>query len=310
MSPARRATLLLFATTILWGSSFFTMDWGTRGIAAQIGPAAAPSAFLFLRFLAALAVHAVVFPRALRGLTARGLAAGLILSMPFYAGFILQATGLGATSSTVSAFLTSLFVVITPILGRLLFRERLAGTTLLGAGVSLAGVYVLTDPAGGLGRGEILTLLCAVAFAFQIQLTNVVTRNHPPEAVTFVQFAAAVVFSGITMAAMGVSPSAVAKSLGGRHVAWTVLYSAVACSVIAMGVLNRYQRDISATRASVLYMMEPVFAAIFALLFTGEAMTARKFIGGAVIIGGNLLCELIGRRVAEGEPREGLQRET
>ena len=83
------------------------------------------------------------------------------------------------------------------------------------------------------------------------------------------------------------------------HVAWTVVYTAVACSVVAIGVLNRYQRDISATRASVLYMMEPVFAAFFALMFTGEAMTARKWIGGAVILGGNLLCEVIGRRSAE-----------
>ena len=33
MSPARRATLLLVATTVLWGSSFFTMAWGIEGIA-------------------------------------------------------------------------------------------------------------------------------------------------------------------------------------------------------------------------------------------------------------------------------------
>jgi len=71
-----------------------------------------------------------------------------------------------------------------------------------------------------------------------------------------------------------------------------------------MGVLNRYQRDIPATRASVLYMMEPVFAALFALVFTGEAMTPRKMIGGAIILGGNLICELIGRRAAEQGPKE------
>jgi drug/metabolite transporter (DMT)-like permease len=57
-------------------------------------------------------------------------------------------------------------------------------------------------------------------------------------------------------------------------------------------------------------MLEPVFAAVFALLFTGEAMTLRKIVGGAIILGGNLLCELIGRKSAEGDLREGLQRES
>ena len=152
---------------------------------------------------------------------------------------------------------------------------------------------------GGLGRSEALTLLCAVAFAFQIQLTNVITRSHSPEAISFVQFGCAVAFSGLTMLAMGVRPADVVGSLGERHVAWTVLYTAVACTVVAMGVLNRYQRDIPATRASVLYMFEPVFAALFALVFTGEAMTPRKLIGGGIILGGNLLCELIGRKAAE-----------
>jgi drug/metabolite transporter (DMT)-like permease len=299
MNPARRATILLFATTILWGSSFFTMAWGIEGIARRVGTPAAPSAYIFLRFLAAFVLQGAVFHRAVGTLTLATVRAGAILAVPFYAGFILQAMGIDARNSSVSAFLTSLFVVGTPLLGWLFFRERLAPATLLGAALSLAGVYVLSNPSGGLGRGEILTLLCAVAFAFQIQMTNVITRSHPPEAITFVQFGCAVVFSGLTMLAMGVRPGEVAGSLGERHVAWTVLYTAAACSVVAMGVLNRYQRDLSATRASVLYMMEPVFAALFALVFTGEAMTPRKMIGGAIILGGNLLCELIGRKAGE-----------
>jgi len=157
----------------------------------------------------------------------------------------------------------------------------------------------MTDPSVGLGRGEVLSIACAVAFAFQIQMTNVVTRNHRPEAISLVQFSGAVLFSGITLAAAGAAPSALLRSLGERHVAWTVLYTAGACSVIAMGVLNRYQRDVSATRASVLYMIEPVFAALFAALLAGEALTARKLAGGAIILLGNLACELLGRPIPE-----------
>lgn len=299
MSPARRATLLLLATTVLWGSSFFTMDWGTRGIAVQTGAAAAPSGFLFLRFLAAALFQVAIFPSLLRELRGPVVRAGVILSLPFYAGFILQTTGLASSTSTVVAFMTSLFVVITPLIGRLFFRERIRLSTLIGAFLSLGGVYVMTDPSVGLGRGELLSIACAVAFAFQIQMTNVVTRSHRPEAISLVQFCCAVLYSGITLAALGTGPSALLRSLGERHVAWTVLYTAGACSVVAMGVLNRFQRDIPAARASVIYMIEPVVAALFAALLTGEAMTLRKLAGGAVILLGNLACELMGRREAE-----------
>jgi drug/metabolite transporter (DMT)-like permease len=299
MSPARRATLLLLATTVLWGSSFFTMDWGTRGLAPHVGPAAAPSAFLFLRFLAAALLQVAIFPGLLKGLSGPVVRAGVLLSVPFYAGFILQTTGLVSATSTVVAFMTSLFVVITPVIGRLFFGERIAASTLAGALISLGGVYVMTDPSMGFGRGELLSIACAVAFAFQIQMTNVVTRDHRPEAISLVQFSCAVLYSGVTMAAMGVSPGGLARALGERHVAWTVLYTAGACSVIAMGVLNRFQRDISATRASVIYMIEPVMAAVCAMLFTGETMTARKVAGGSIILLGNLACELMGRRAPE-----------
>src|SRR5882672_3884655 len=125
MSPSRRATLLLLATTVLWGSSFFTMDWGTRGIALRIGSAAAPSGFLFLRFLVAVLVQIAIFPALRKQLNGPVVRAGVILSIPFYAGFILQATGLVTATSTIVAFLTSLFVVITPLIGVLFFKEKL-----------------------------------------------------------------------------------------------------------------------------------------------------------------------------------------
>ncbi len=297
MSPSRRATLLLLATTVLWGSSFFATDWGTRGLALHVGAAAAPSAFLFLRFLAAALLQAAIFPGVVKSLTGAAVRAGAVLSIPLYAGFILQTTALESSTSTVVAFLTSLFVVVTPLIGRLFFRERISPTTLAGAALSLVGVYVMTDPSVGFGRGEVLSIACAVAFAFQIQMTNVVTRNHRPELISLVQFSCAVLFSGVTLAAAGAPPAGLVRSLGERHVAWTVLYTAGACSVVAMGVLNRFQRDVSATRASVLYMLEPVFAALFAAFLAGEALTTRKLAGGAIILLGNLACELLGRPV-------------
>jgi drug/metabolite transporter (DMT)-like permease len=185
-------------------------------------------------------------------------------------------------------------VVLTPLFGRLFFRESVSAGNLAGALVAIGGVWVLTNPAeGGFGRGEVLTAVSAVAFAFQIQLTNAVTRRHSPEGVTFVMFVFATLASGAILAGLGTSPSALVRSLAAPHVAWTVLYTAVACSALAVALMNRFQRDLPPTRAAVLYTLEPVFAALFAAILMDEPMTARKLAGGAIIAGGNLACELL-----------------
>lgn len=296
-SPERRATLWLFSMCVIWGSSFFIMQRGVEALVPVVGAVAAPTAFLFLRFLAAALIFPLVFPRALRLLTPRVVGAGVLLSLPFYAGFLLQVTGLRFTTPTVSAFLTNLTVVATPLLGRLVFRERMSWGNVAGSAIAISGVWVLTDPAGGAFRiGEILTAVSAVAWAVQIQLTNVLTRRHLPESLTFVMFCCAAAFSGATLAGMGTDGSALLGAWRAPGVAWTVLFTATACSIVAITIMNRFQRDLSPTRASVLYTLEPVFAAALSAGFIGEPMTFRKIAGGAIIVGGNLVCELLARR--------------
>jgi drug/metabolite transporter (DMT)-like permease len=292
VSLERRATVWLVVLTMVWGSSFFSMKKGIAGMEPFVGAAAAPTAFLLFRFALAAGLYPLVFPRVLRGLDRRTIVDGLLLALPFYVGFILQVSGLPRTTATVSAFLTSLTVISTPVVGRLFFRETLHLRVLAGAALALAGVAVLTNPGGGgLGLGEVLTALSAIAFAFQVQGTNRVTRRSDPETVTFVMFLAAVVFSAATLLALGVSPGAFAASLGGTDVLWTGVLNAVLCSLVAITVMNRWQREISPTRAVVIYSLEPVFAALLAAAFGGESLTWRVWVGGAIILLGNWVCE-------------------
>jgi drug/metabolite transporter (DMT)-like permease len=292
MSPERKATLWLLAMTWAWGASFFTMKLGEEGTASVTGPASSAAAFLFLRFAAAVLLFPLVFPRSLGRLDREAWKAGLLLSIPFFAGFMLQVIGLSLTSATVSAFLTSLTVLTTPLLGRLCFGERLTGGLWGAAGLAVAGIWVLTDPAGGgFGKGEVLTALSAVAWALQIQWTGTLTRKADPSAITFVQFAAMTVWSGIATAALGTGPATLAAALRAPHVAWTVLFTATVCSIAAISIMNRYQREIPATRAAILYSLEPVAAALCAAAFIGEALSPAKLAGGAIIVGANLLAQ-------------------
>lgn len=297
----RRAALWLLAVCAIYGASFPAMKQGLGGAAAVVGDPAAPWAFLALRFAAATALFPLFFPRVLRQLTPAVLRAGALLALPFAAGYLLQVGGLRHTTPAVSAFLTNLTVVVTPLLGLTAFGERPGLPIVAGALVTAAGVWLLAGPAGGFGLGELLTALGAVAWALRIQLTNGVTRRHPPEAVTFVMFGFTALVSAGVLALSGVGPAALPRLCAAPDVLWPVLFTAVACSIGATTIMNRHQRDLAPSRAAVLYAMEPVCAMVFSTAFQFEPLTPAKLAGGAVIVFGNLACELL-RRVPRFSP--------
>jgi drug/metabolite transporter (DMT)-like permease len=299
MNPARRATVVLIFLCVLWGSSFFSMDLALNGLAPEVGRIAAPFVFLLIRFAIAAALLPILFRRSVKDMTRAGAVQGAILAVPFTAGFILQVAGLQFTTPTVSAFITSMAVLFTPVVGRLWFGEALSASTLVGAALAFAGIAVMTNPAGGgFGAGELLTLGAVIAFTFQIQLTNVVTRRHSPEAITLAMFLVGLAASAAAVVILGVPLRALARGLAAPHVAWSAVYNAVFCSVIANTLMNRHQQHLTPTRAAVIYTLEPVAAAAFSAAFVGEPMTPRKILGGAVILAGNLACELFRRRGA------------
>lgn len=280
-----RAWLVL--ASLLWGSSFLTMKTGLEAAARHAGEAAAPTVFLVLRFAAAAALYPLLVPAARRGLTPGALRDGLLLALPFQAGVLLQVFGLARTTSSVAAFLTSLTVVLTPVLGRLFFRERPAAGTWAGAGLAFAGIALISgEVPGGLGPGEALTAAGAVAFAAHIHLTGILTRRHAPEALTWVLFVSGALVAGAAVAFQGVPPRALGASIADPSVLWTVLFTATFCSVAAMTLMNRHQKDVAPTEAGILYALEPLFAAGLAAAFGGEPFTARTALGAAALVAG------------------------
>ena len=294
----------LVLASLLWGSSFFTMKTGLDATARHAGEAAAPTAFLALRFAVAALLYPLLVPAALRGLTRAAVRDGLLLSIPFHAGFLLQVFGLARTPSAVAAFLTSLTVVLTPVLGRLFFRERPAAGTWAGAGLAFVGIALISGAGhGGLGLGEALTAAGAVAFAAHIHLTGTLTRRHAPEALTWLLFASGTAVDGAAVALQGVPLRALGASIADPAVLWTVLFTATFCSALATTLMNRHQKAVGATEAGIIYALEPLFAAVFAAAFAGEPLTARTLLGGAALLAGPWVAAI--RRPQPGR-REGM----
>src|SRR3954467_3801254 len=143
--------------------------------------------FLGYPFMAAAILVALGFRRSLRALSRAGWLAGLVMGVFLTASYVLQTFGLEHTSASNTAFITGLFVVITPVLAALFFRERIGALGWSAAVVSAIGLYLLSGTHGFNLRGDGLVLLCAVAVAAHILVTSRYARDHDTGALLVVQ---------------------------------------------------------------------------------------------------------------------------
>ncbi|WP_163998131.1 DMT family transporter [Pyxidicoccus caerfyrddinensis] len=274
----------LVLITLFWGVTFVVVK-DALGYAD-------PFTFLTLRFLVGACVLSALAGRQV--LNPVNLRRGSVLAAFLFVGFALQTVGLTFTTPSRSAFITGMSVVFVPLLSLVLFKRVPKVTSLLGVVLAVVGLYFLTRPdtgasggeGGGLARGDVLTLGCAVAYAFHITLTE---RYAPKEGVMGL---VAVQLWGVTLL------SALCLPFVTRRVEWNpslvaaVLVCGVLASAVAISVQTWGQARTSAVRAAVIYSMESVFAAGCSVALGYEVLGAREWAGGGLILLGVLVSDV------------------
>jgi drug/metabolite transporter (DMT)-like permease len=304
----------LFSTSLIWGAAFTftragmvaTSDALERAAPGTGASALGPTLFLVLRFGLAIPLGCAL-PGAVRALrTAGAWRDSLLVGVPNFVGFMLQNYGIVETSATLSAFLTSLYVILVPAIVTVARRERPPARLVGGALVTLAGITVLgaggrgdvaDGAAAGFGRGEWLSILCAFAFALQVYLLDAASRRTEPAAlvlgtfvITFV--AAALILVSLPAGRVALRPSSIAAVFADPEARLGLVYAAVLASVIAIYIMYRYQARMSPTRAAIIYAAEPAMAAMFAVAWGSERFQALTFVGCSLILIGNVVAEL------------------
>jgi drug/metabolite transporter (DMT)-like permease len=275
----RRADLMLLLATALWGTSFVAVKSALAD--------ATPFAFLTVRFAIAallLAPGTRFRPRP-AGPELRG---GALLGILVAVGFVAQTAGLVITTPSRSAFIVAVSSVLAPVIALALLGERPRWLTAAALALATLGIYFLTGPdAGGLNRGDALTLICAACFGGQIVAVTELSRRYDARRLVFIQIAATAVVAALATA-----------FLEQPHIRWTpgfigalgytVLFASTICFLLQM----RAQREMSSARAALIFCLEPLFAAVTSWLVLGERLSALQWSGGALILVGMLLAEL------------------
>jgi drug/metabolite transporter (DMT)-like permease len=272
------ALVVLVAVTAVWGVTFVQVK-----DAVAIYPL---FAFLALRFAIASATLAVPGTTRVRSLGWAGAGAGVLTGALLGAGYALQTAGLQRTSVSSTGFITGLYVVLTPVLALILFRDRLGRAATAGVALAVVGLALLSGVHGGSVVGDLLVLAGAAVYSLQIVLMERFAPRYDAIAFTLVEMLAA--FAGLL---------AVALAAGQLHVphGWTVwtalLVTGVFASALAFLAQTWAQRRTSATRTALAFSLEPVWAAFFGITLAGDTLGVVGFVGCAVIMAGILLAE-------------------
>jgi drug/metabolite transporter (DMT)-like permease len=245
-----------------------------------------PFAYLVGRFGIALVFVAPAAWIAARGMRDRRLLwrAGTIAGLLLFGGYATQTVGLQYTTPSTSAFITGLYVVLTPVVEAVVYRRTPERSVWAGIVLATIGLYLLTGADVRLGRGELLTLACALLFAGHIVYLGAYARRLPPAAFTGMQLGMVAALSLPAAATQGVG------TLTALAV-FAVIFTGVACSAVALPLQLWGQRRIPAARAALILLAEPVFAGIAGYI-NGERLAAEQLAGAAIILVGIAVSEL------------------
>jgi drug/metabolite transporter (DMT)-like permease len=293
MPRSLQAHLLLVLATLVWGSTFLAIKLALAD--------SSPLVFNAVRMTAAAAMLGALFFRQLRSLPAGALRAGFEVGTLLWLGYEFQSAGLLYTSASKSAFVTGISVVLVPLLLAVFWRRHVHRFTLAGVAAACVGLYLLCVPGaglalwsanlGGLNRGDLLTLGCAVSFAFEIIVLGRAAQHYDFVHLVPVEIAvcAGWMLVSIPIAEphgfLRLTPSLMAA------LAYTALPGTVACFLIQAWA----QRYTPPTHAALIFSLEPVFAALLSYLLIGERLGARGVLGAALILAGVLASELLGQ---------------
>ncbi|MCK6447870.1 MAG: DMT family transporter [Planctomycetes bacterium] len=306
----RKAALALLAVTFIWGLTFVWMkqaiDADVPAVGRDLG-AFSIALFLVLRFGLAAIVLALVVPSARRGLDARAWRGGTWLGGLLFGGFLLQMWGLEGVSPAVSAFLTSLYVVFTALLSAAHAQKPPHPVLVVGALLAtFGGAFIGGPPQLTFGLGEWLTVGCALVFAVHILATDRITKSVAPMPVTFTSFAvvtlAALPLLVLFAAREHVTASETLALLGSRGFLVPLAGSSLLATVVAISLMNVFQRELDPVRAAILYALEPVWAAVISIGVGTDTFDRWLWIGGGALLAGNVIAELgplLARRRAE-----------
>lgn len=288
-----KSNILLLITAAIWGSAFVAQRVGMdyigpftySGVRFLIGGLALiPVAMWIRRWQAKQALGNAEKHENSKGLLRASLICGVVL----FGGVTLQQIAMVYTTAGKGGFITSLYIVLVPIMG-LAFKQKAGAGIWLGAMIALVGLYLLSIKSDfTLSYGDFLMLLGAFFWAAHVLVIGWVAPKYDPVALSILQFLICGVLSLVCAFIY-------------ETVVWadvmlamdSILYAALMSTGIAYTLQVVAQQDAKPSHAAIILSSEAMFAVLAGWLILDEVLTIRGMWGCALIMTGMLISQLL-----------------
>ena len=286
MKKQLSGVIALLGATVIWGSAFIAQSVGMD----KIGP---------FTFQAVRCFLAVVFLFPASALFSKGKPfwkswadpalwrSGVICGLALFAASSLQQIGLVYTDAGKAGFLTAMYIVFVPFLG-LFLGQRPGRNALLSLIPAIVGLYLLScTSVSGINKGDVLLLLCAVAFSVQILLIDRHCAGLDGLKLNCIQ--------ALVVAVLSVPWALLTETVDASLIAscWLPLGYA---GILSMGVAYTLQivgqKRVAPSAAALLMSLESVFAALFGWLLLHETMTKAEELGCVLVFAAVIISQL------------------
>ena len=240
-----------------------------------------PYLTIAIRFTIAFILIAFLFRKSIAKINLKTLWHCALIGFFFFLAMVFEMFGLQTTPSTVTAFLEGSVVVIVPAIACIMQRKLPDKITVASAIVAMVGVGFLTLKGDHLGftTGELLVLGGTVWYSLTVIVTDTAAKNDDLEVVSVYQLLFIAIFAYIGAFIF----EEVRLPQSGQE--WgAVLALAIICSGVGFTIQPFGQKYITAERAGILAVFNPLTAALLGVIFLKERMTGSMLLGSVLIL--------------------------
>ena len=240
---------------------------------------APPFSFATLRFGLAAILTLLIVNKNIVSLTRQELVGGIVCGFLLFLGYTFQNFGLMNTTATKSAFITSISVLIVPILLLLLKIQKVQVQIWIAVLFATIGLYLLILPGGSINIGDIITFGCAISFALHIIAQNHYIKKRIRLLPFFcIQLASVTLISLVNAQVLELDSIIWSQRLFGA-----IIITGVMATFIAFLIMIWAQKILTPSETALIFATEPVAATLFATIISCEILGFWGWIGGGLI---------------------------
>ncbi len=298
MTQKLKGNILLFLTAFIWGCAFVAQRTGMEyigpltfnGIRSIVGGITL-LVFLFFRSLFSKKNENEKTHRK-KVSWKFTLLCGVVCGICLFAGTTLQQMGMVYTTAGKAGFITALYIVLVPLLGVFL-GKKIRPIVWLGVLLAIFGLYLLcVGEDFTVNKGDVLVLLCSVAFTFHITFVDKVSQKIDGVVISCIQL--------FVCGLISVPGMLLFETLDWNLILQCIvpiLYAGVMSCGIAYTLQIVAQKYTEPTIASMIMSLESVFALLSGMIILKEKISMLEMLGCVLMFAAVILAQLPEKKI-------------